>query len=86
MTRGEEAVAPVRLAVGRLAADVGDRDVRRQIVVRAAQRVREPRPGGGESLGRSTGIHEDTAGAVRIRFRGHPVKKRDVVDVPRHVR
>ena len=82
----QKAVAPIRFSVGRLAANVGNRDVGGQVVVFAAQRVANPCAGRRKALEDRAGIHKHAARAVRVGLRLHRMNERDVIDVPRKMR
>jgi hypothetical protein len=84
--RGEKAVAPVRLAVRRLAAHVLNGDVGRQVFVSGAERVADPRACAGEALAGEARVHVDATRPVRVRARGHAVDENHVVHMLRHVR
>ena len=85
MLSGQKTVAPIRLAVGRLAAKIGNRDIGRQIFVGAAQGIAEPRAGRWKTFRDVAGVHEDTAGAVGVGLRRHRMDEGDVVNMLGHV-
>ena len=63
----EAGVPTVAARTGR-AARVGNRDVRRQILVFASQRIGRPSPDAGKAIEREPGVHEVLARTVRIRL------------------
>ena len=84
--RGEKAVRPIRLPVGRLAADVLDGDVSRQVFIQRAEGVARPRARAGEALAGEAAVHKHAARPVRVRARGHGVDEGDVVGMRAEVR
>src|SRR5690242_2296630 len=81
----QEAVAPVRLAIRRLAADIWDRDIRRQVFIFTSQGKTDPGAGAWKTFEDRPGVHEHATRAVRVCFRLHGMDERDVVDVPSHI-
>jgi hypothetical protein len=82
----QKAIAPIRFAIGRLAADIGNRHVRRQVLVLTAESVADPRTRARKTFEDRSRVHEHAARSVRVRLRLHRVDEGDVVDVLRHVR
>ena len=83
---GEEAVAPVGLAVRRFAADILDRHVGREVLVERAEGVADPGAAARIAFAGEAGVHRDAARAVGVAARCHRVDERDVVHVLCHVR
>ena len=86
MLRGQESVAPVRLAVGRFPANVRNGDVGWQILVGRAQRVADPRTRGGKTFLDVPRVHKDATRPVGVGLGSHRVDEGNVVNVPGHVR
>ena len=82
----QETVAPISLAIGRFAANIRNRHVGGQSIVRAAQGIADPGTRTGKPFGDVSRIHEHTPGTMRVCLGSHRMNKGDVIDVLRHVR